>query len=57
MHQLAQDDTISEEEDKIVRAGSRCEDRVAPWDPLKLVEPGQTLLPQGVHGGHSGQLL
>ena len=51
MDQLAEDDTISEEEDEIMRPGSRCKDRVASGDHLKLVEPGQALLPQGVHGG------
>ena len=58
MDQLTEDDTISKEEDEIVRACSRCKDRVSPGDHLKLVQPGQALLPQGVHGGWcGGQLL
>ena len=49
MNQLAEDDSISEEKDQVMGSNTRPKDRVATGDHLKLVQPGQALLPEGVH--------
>ena len=47
--QLAEDDSIPKELEKIVRSGTVGEGGMALGDDFELVEPGDTLLPQRLH--------
>ena len=52
MDQLAEDDTVPEEEGEIVRSSRGGQGWVSCWDHFELIQPGDTLLPERVHGGH-----